>query len=623
MQSDRERRFLFRRFIGDFRPVPHFRPLADFRPAILILTLLLLQFLRPVSLSAQEDASRTTPRSAFRTFLVNMIVYSSDTTEAAKEKAIRTAIEALDLSDIPPSLREDQGVDLARDLKSFLDRYELVDLDEIPDEYGADRYVWRKPMKDTEIALVRDDDSLWTFSRKTVLSLPALLEMVQGREVVEGVEATIRPDTFPDWLRSKLPESLLNKTVYFENWQWIGLIIVVLLGVIVERIVVNIFSRWIIRFINQSKARADFKLNTQLIKPLGIFAMSLVWSLLLHPLDLPLQANTILFFAVQLVIVASGVWAVYRLVDLIASYFESLAKRTESKFDDLLVPMIRRAMKIIVVAFGLLFIADNFNIDITSLLAGLGIGGIAFALAAKDTVENVFGSLTVMFDKPFEIGDWIKINDLEGTVEEVGFRSTRIRTFYNSQITIPNSNLVSTAVDNLGRRRYRRLSTKLGVQYDTPPEKIDAFCEGVREIIRRHPYTRKDFYMVYFNEFADFSLNILLYVFHETPDWATELRERHRLLRDIIRLAKRLGVEFAFPTQTLHVSSLPQPMHITNEPPRPASVSRSTEEAMVIGRREAEALLAEDIDETVPPPVAFGEPESMLADFHRGSKSEQ
>lgn len=611
MHSGRERRFPFGRAV----PVS--------RLAILILFTVTLQLLWAAPLTAQENSDRSTPRSAFRTFLVNMIVYSSDTTEAAKEQAIRNAVDVLDLSSIPPSLREDQGIDLARDLKSFLDRYELVDLDEIPDEHGSERYVWRKPMKDTEIALVQDEDSLWTFSEKTVLSLPALLDMVQGREVIEGVEATVRPDSFSDWLRSKLPESLLNKGVYFENWQWIGLIIVVLLGVIVERIVVNIFSRWIIRFINQSKARASFKLNTQLIKPLGIFAMALVWSLLLHPLDLPLQANTILFFAVQLVIVASGVWAVYRLVDLIASYFESLAKRTESKFDDLLVPMIRRAMKIIVVAFGLLFIADNFNIDITSLLAGLGIGGIAFALAAKDTVENVFGSLTVMFDKPFEIGDWIKINDLEGTVEEVGFRSTRIRTFYNSQITIPNSNLVSTAVDNLGRRRYRRLSTTLGVQYDTPPEKIDAFCEGMREIIRRHPYTRKDFYMVYFNEFADFSLNILLYVFHETPDWATELRERHRLLRDIMRLAQRLGVEFAFPTQTLHVSSLPQPMHVTSEPPRPASVSRSTEEAMIIGRREAEALLAEDIDDTVPPPVAFGDPESMLADFHRGSKSEQ
>ena len=122
---------------------------------------------------------------------------------------------------------------------------------------------------------------------------------------------------------------------------------------------------------------SEFRLDRQLIKPLGIFAMALTWSLLLRPLDLPLQAATILFFATQFLIAASGVWAAYRLVDLIAGYFASLAERTESKFDDLLVPMIRRALKIIVIAFGLLFVADNLNIDITSLLAGLGIGGVA------------------------------------------------------------------------------------------------------------------------------------------------------------------------------------------------------------------------------------------------------
>jgi small-conductance mechanosensitive channel len=121
------------------------------------------------------------------------------------------------------------------------------------------------------------------------------------------------------------------------------------------------------------------------------------------------------------------------------------------------------------------------------LLAGLGIGGIAFALAAKDTVENLFGSVTVLVDRPFQVGDWVVIGDQEGTVEEIGFRSMRLRTFYNSRITIPNSLLVKSAVDNLGARRYRRVKCMIGVQYDTPPDRIEAFCEGIRELIRRHP----------------------------------------------------------------------------------------------------------------------------------------
>jgi MscS family membrane protein len=594
---------------GNLLPQPDSPLPASFRHALSMGLLCMVLF----SLSAQaQEADRSSPRETFRSFLVNMVLYSSDTTAPVRERSLRLAVTTLDLSDIPAALREKQGVDVARDLKAFLDRYELVDVEELPLSFDGPVYVWRKPAAHTEIALTRDDDSLWVFSKKTVASLPVLLDLVRDRDIVEGVEQTLQTDTFADWLRLKLPESLLNKSVYFENWQWIGLLFVVLIGILLERIVITILSRWIMRFVKQRKARMEFKLNTQLIKPLGIFAMAVLWSMLLPILDLRLQAETILFFATQFVIAASGVWAAYRLVDLASSYFAELASRTESKFDDLLVPMIRRALKIVVIAFGLLFIADNLNIDITSLLAGLGIGGIAFALAAKDTVENLFGSLTVMFDKPFEIGDWIKVGDLEGTVEEVGFRSTRIRTFYNSQITMPNSRLVSTAVDNMGRRRYRRLSTKLGVQYNTPPEKIDAFCEGIREIIRRHPYTRKDFYMVYFNEFADFSLNILLYVFHETPDWATELRERHRLLIDITRLAHRLGVEFAFPTQTLHMASVPQPMHVTSDPHSPVAQKQSEiTDPIVLGRSEADALLRGLWQENVQPPVHFENPDSM------------
>jgi MscS family membrane protein len=183
----------------------------------------------------------------------------------------------------------------------------------------------------------------------------------------------------------------------------------------------------------------------------------------------------------------------------------------------------------------------------------LGLGGLAFALAAKDLLGNFFGSLTVLLDRPFQIGDWVVIDDVEGSVEEVGFRTTKVRTFYNSLITLPNSVLTNTKIDNMGARRFRRMNTMLGLTYDTSPEKIDAFCEGVRALIQLHPYMRKDYYQVYFNQYSAASLDILIYVFWETPDWNMELRERHRFLLDILRLAKQLDVEFAYPTQTLYL----------------------------------------------------------------------
>jgi MscS family membrane protein len=316
----------------------------------------------------------------------------------------------------------------------------------------------------------------------------------------------------------------------------------------------------------------------RLEQPVGILAMAFAWSGMMHLLDLPAGALNILTVATKLVIAVAGVWASYRVADLLGAWLATLAARTESTLDDLLVPLIRRSLKIVVTAFGLVFIAQNLDVDVTSLLAGLGIGGLAFALAAKDTVENLFGSFTVLADRPFQIGDWVVIGELEGTVEELGLRSTRIRTFYNSLITVPNSRLVNSAVDNFGERRYRRISTVLSVQYDTPPETIEAFCEGIRELIRLHPYTRKDFYLVNFDRFDASSLGIRLYCFHEAPDWGTELRERQRLYIDILHLAKTLGVEFAFPTQTLHVSSLPDTPQIV-PPGDPATLQAGIEAA--------------------------------------------
>ena len=193
------------------------------------------------------------------------------------------------------------------------------------------------------------------------------------------------------------------------------------------------------------------------------------------------------------------------------------------------------------------------------------------ALASKDSISNFFGSVTVLVDRPFEIGDWVIAEGIEGTVESVGFRSTRIRTFYNSVITLPNSRLTTTVVDNMGRRRYRRVKTVIGVQYNTTPDQIDAFCEGIRELIRRNSCTRKDYFHVYFNNFSESSLDIMLYFFLRVPDWSTELRERHRLFTEILRLAHELKISFAFPTRTLH-------MHPEQELPSPHVLPHSDAE---------------------------------------------
>tara|TARA_B100000131_G_C18116601_1_gene611497 strand:- start:901 stop:2082 length:1182 start_codon:yes stop_codon:yes gene_type:complete len=256
----------------------------------------------------------------------------------------------------------------------------------------------------------------------------------------------------------------------------------------------------------------------------------------------------------QVLTYVAFIWVGLRLTSYVEVFLVEKSKKTALTFDDLLAPLMSKTIKVVLLVVGLISIAEILNLPLASLLTGLGIGGIAIAMAAKDTIANIFGSLTVVTDRPFSIGDWVKINDVEGTVEHLGFRSTRIRTFYNSLVSVPNSVLLTASVDNLGERHYRRFKTMLSVTYDTSVESLEAFTAGIRELIALHTNTRKDNYIVRLNEFSASSLDILLYVFFETPTWEAELLVREQLMLDIIRLAQKLNVEFAFPTQTLHLN---------------------------------------------------------------------
>jgi len=222
-----------------------------------------------------------------------------------------------------------------------------------------------------------------------------------------------------------------------------------------------------------------------------------------------------------------------------------------------LVPLLRKTLKTFVIIIGTLFILDNLNIPILPLLTGLSIGGLAFALAAQDTIKNFFGSVMIFIDKPFQVGDWITTNNVDGTVEEVGFRSSRIRTFRNSLIYVPNGKLADNTIDNHGLRKYRRFYTQIAITYDTPPDLIEVFVKGLREIVENHPHTWKENYHVYFNDMAASSLNIMFYIFFKVPSWGQELNARHEVLMSIMKLGNEIGINFAFPTQTLHIENLP------------------------------------------------------------------
>jgi MscS family membrane protein len=522
----------------------------------LLLSLLVLPAAVAASDPAKADATApadimvpeglASPRATMATFLSAM-----NDIKRGDPGRINDAIETLDLSDINALVRRERGIDLAWMLLDVMDRTRLVEVDKVPDRSDGEPWVFERYQAGA-VRIMRVDDGRWLFDRGTVARLAQLHDELADRVRVVGEDTAEAYLPFHLRVREQLPDSLREPVFLLENWRWIGLLIIAAAGVLVDWLVSFALRLFMRGWRNRSKG-AYCDVSDQMLRPLGLLAMAAVWWLGINLLGLPESALLVLLVAVKFLAMLAGVWTAYRLVDLVSAGLHERARKTDNKIDDVLAPLITRTLKIFVTVVGLIFVADNLNIDVTGLIAGLGLGGLAFALAAKDMVQNLFGSITVLMDRTFTVGDWIRVGDQEGTVEALGFRSTRIRTFYNSVVTIPNSKFITADVDNMGERRFRRLSTKFTIAYDTPPDRIEAFCEGVREVVRQHPYMRKDYFHVYLNGLGSSALEILVYVFWETPDWSTELRERHRFLLDCLRLAQRLGVEYAYPTQTLYL----------------------------------------------------------------------
>lgn len=558
----------------------------------------------PVVLAADKDTvnvvvqeapeSLKNPRETMSTFMNAMKQVA-----LGKDEKIELAISTLDLSQTPSLIRKDKGEELAYSLSSIIERSKKVVLTSINTKPDGGRYTFGR-YSQGNVEIVKQVDGRWLFSQETMNALPAILEGLLEEPAKFGAKDPKIALPMSIKIRSSMPE-VLKQGFLLEYWQWLGIFIIIIIGSIVDKLVAWFLAKNVITW--QQKNPEYSRLDNTVLRPLGLMAMAIVWWLGLGLLGLPDRVLVVLLVAVKVLVDISAVWSAFRVVDIVDSLMVKKAKQTGNKFDDLLVPMISKSLKVFVFVIGIIFSADNLNVDVTSLLAGLGLGGLAFALAAKDLLGNFFGSLTVLLDRPFQIGDWVVIGDVEGSVEEVGFRSTRIRTFYNSLITLPNASLTTTTIDNMGARRYRRMKTMLGLTYDTPPEKIDAFCEGVRALIQLHPYMRKDYYQVYFNQYNAASLDILVYVFWATPDWNTELRERHRFLLDVLRLAKQLGVEFAYPTQTLH---LKQDETVNSAPPVNFSPAMTEAEAMAVGQQQAEAIVDATLGKGVKPdPVRF------------------
>lgn len=257
--------------------------------------------------------------------------------------------------------------------------------------------------------------------------------------------------------------------------------------------------------------------------------------------------------------VALATWLGVRMVHGISDVLTERARATEGTFDDQLVPIFRKAAVVFLVVAGAVMIIQNLGYSAASLLAGFGLGGAALAFASKDTVANFFGSIVIFVDRPFQIGDWVEVGDVEGTVETVGIRVTRIRTFANALLTIPNATFTTSPINNWSKMKKRRIKLTVGLTYDTSPDKMRQAVEGIREIIRNDDRLHQDFFLVNFFDFGPSSLDIFCYLFTRTTNWAEHMQIREEFMLRVMEAMQGLGLSFAFPTTTVHLAGgMPQ-----------------------------------------------------------------
>jgi len=362
----------------------------------------------------------------------------------------------------------------------------------------------------------------------------------------------------------------LFKTVNYELirgnpiWRFVLVLLVLLITLAAGRIVQFFIGSFVRRREKQKGVEVMTLLLNCLNKPiyvaifaLGLFACRLC--LYFSDEDGIRMAIAAGWLKVAKTVVAIAVaYGLFKLVDFIEYYLNRIVSRTQTKLDDMLVPIVRKALRITIAIIAAIFIAESIlgAEQIKTILLSAGVGGIAVALAAKETVANFFGSITIFADRPFQIDELVKIDEYLGTVEDVGFRSTRIRTLQGHLITIPNSIVANSTIENLGRRPYIRRTANITITYDSGVEKTARAVEIVKQVLSEVPEVNTDAERpprVYFSDFNDCSLNIYVSYWVKPPDYWLYHQINDKINFEIMRRFDAEKIEFAFPTQTLYL----------------------------------------------------------------------
>lgn len=522
-------------------------PLADSgRPALLLLAAILVPSTAPAQLLGKSSArvagdtvtvvSPASPRASLREFLA--LTRANDWVRAAEFLAV------------PPAEGE-QASTLARRLKVVLDQRLAVNLASVSplasgdttdgDETGDRLGLIAGPAgREDPVRLERSTVNgriRWVFSPATVSSVNTWYENLGA-----------------PWLRERLPATLMREGPWHVfYWQWIGIALALPALVLLSWLVGSTLRTLLMRVAARTASDWDDLLVEHLRGPFRLWISAMAAVPLLSLLELNARLAGVVGNASRGVVLLSFFWALLRVIKLVQYRMEHVAWETgQGAQARTLVPLLSNFLRITLVIVALLVALAQFGYPVGTLLAGLGIGGIAVALAAQKTVEHLFGSMSLAADRAFRVGDWVRAGTTEGTVERIGLRSTSFRTNNRTVVRIPNGRLAEEPIETFGERDRMLLRTDVDLTYETAPAVIDDIRNALEAALRAHERIWPDAVQVHVVAFTDSAIRIRILAWFQTQDWAEFLMIRHTLLLEFIRIVERHGSSFAFPSRTVY-----------------------------------------------------------------------
>jgi MscS family membrane protein len=495
-----------------------------------------------VGRAAETEAppNESTPRGAVRGFLL-----------AARDGDWGRAASFLDLRAVAPDRRAARGRALARQLKSALDRTVWVDVDALSTEPAGeaddglpanqDRFATIETAKGPVDLLVQrpPGGDRWLIAPSTVARIPALYA-----EFGESPFAERLPDVLTE-----------NRLLEVALWQWIGLVALLFVTALVALAATRLVVRSVRVAIRRSATGWDETLAELGVGPLRLTIGVLIFSAAAPALALAVPVYKVVSALEKAVTIFAFTWVVVRVVDVVArAQAQRLAARGRAAATAL-VPMARRTAKVAIVLVAAVAALQNFGFDVTGIVAGLGIGGLAVALAAQKTVENLFGGFSLAVDQPVRVGDFCRFGDQVGTVEDVGLRSTRIRTLDRTVVTVPNAAFATMQLENFAVRDRIWLSTTIGLRYETTPDQLRWVLVEVKKLLLAHPKIHPDPARVRFAGFGASSLDLEIFAYVLTGDINEFLAVREDVFLRVMDVVAASGTGFAFPSQTIYAGA--------------------------------------------------------------------